>query len=566
MLASVHRLLTRTLSEQISILLYAVLIGVGGGYGAVGFRWLIVLFTSVFFHRSQVQLASYHGLASFYAPIIGGLLVGPLVYFFAREAKGHGVPEVMVAITEKKGIIRPRIVVVKALASAICLGSGGSVGREGPIVQIGSAWGSAFGQLLGVSEQNMKTLVACGAAAGIAATFNAPIGGALFASEIILGSFAITNISAIVISSVLSAAIGRIYFGNFASFPIPHYTVADPLALILFAILGVMGGLYGLVYIRVLFVFEDLWDRLKNIPEWVKPAIGGIGLGVVGFFYPQIFGVGYTTVEQALTNHIVLGTLLILMVLKLLMTSLTIASGGSGGVFAPGLFMGSMLGGAFGIILKWIFPHMAVSDGVFAAVGMAAVFAGTAHAPITAMVMLFEMTGNYQLILPLMLAAVIATTVSSRIQKDTIYTMKLVRRGLDIIRRREPDRLSSVLVREAIRADKLSLQATVTLDEAWDILKDSKEWFVGVRDAQGILLGSVAKAQILERIQLGHDEDLVSSLLPVKTGRISANSTLGEASNLMNDLRTTYLVVEDDRHIPIGIIGSSDIVRAYNQN
>ena len=441
---------SKNFSEQTTLLIYAAVIGVGGGYGAVGFRWLINEFTFLFFQQNQTELASFHGIRTLFVPIIGGLMVGVLVHFFAREAKGHGVPEVMYAVTEKKGVIRPRIVVFKAFASAICIGSGGSVGREGPIVQIGAAWGSTFGRILRIREHYLKTLVACGAAAGIAATFNAPIGGALFSFEVILGNFAIANVSAIVISSVLSAAIGRIYFGNIASFPVPHYHVSGISILVLFAILGIIGGLYGAAYSRVLLFFENLWDKIKTVPEWLKPAIGGVFIGTVGYFFPQVLGVGYPTIEKALLAHFDLGMLLILLVLKLLMTSITIASGGSGGVFAPGLYQGAMLGGAVGIVFKVMFPHIQISDGVFAAVGMSTVFAGSAHAPITAMIMLFEMTGNYQLILPLMLATVIATTVSTKINRESIYTMKLAKRGFDIIRKRASNPLSSFLVEEAI--------------------------------------------------------------------------------------------------------------------
>ncbi len=564
MLSSVNRALNRVLSEQITLLIYAVIIGIGGGYGAVAFRWMITKFTYLFFHQTQAQLASFHGIRSFFVPIIGGLIVGPIVYFFAREAKGHGVPEVMVAITQNKGLIRPRIVIVKALASAITLGSGGSVGREGPIVQIGSAWGSTLGQLLHVSERTIKTLVACGAAAGIAATFNAPIGGALFAFEIVLGSFELANVSAIVISSVISAAIGRVYFGNFASFPLPHYTVTTTVViLLLFAILGIMGGLYGFFYIRVLFVFEDFFDRLKKIPEWLKPAVGGIGLGVIGYFFPQLFGVGYPTVEHALTNHLALGLLIALLFLKLFMTSLTLAAGGSGGVFAPGLFMGSMLGGAYGLILKMIFPHLPVSDGVFAAVGMAAVFAGSAHAPITAMVMLFEMTGNYQLILPLMLASVIATAISVRISRESIYTMKLKRRGVDILRKRNPDRLAAVLVNEIMPKERLTINGELTLREALKVIAKTPEWFANVNDSRGNILGSVARSQILEGIQLGFGETMLLTLLPDKIGHIHEEATLSEATTMMNDLNTTYLLVVDGNDVAKGVIGSSDIVHAY---
>jgi CIC family chloride channel protein len=560
-----YQRMSKFFSEQTTLLIYAAIIGIGGGYGAVGFRWLINEFTYLFFRHTQTQLASYHGIRTLFVPIIGGLLVGLMVHFFAREAKGHGVPEVMFAVTEKKGVIRPRIVIFKALASAICIGSGGSVGREGPIVQIGSAWGSTFGRLLKIRDHHLKTLVACGAAAGIAATFNAPIGGALFAFEVILGNFSRTNISAIVISSVLSAAIGRAYFGNSASFPIPHYHVSGIAILFLFAILGIIGGLYGAAYTRVLLFFENLWDNIKKLPEWVKPAIGGIFIGAIGYFFPQVLGVGYPSVEKALLAHFSLGMLLILLVLKLLITSITLASGGSGGVFAPGLYQGAMLGGAIGLLFQMWFPNIHISDGVFAAVGMSTVFAGSAHAPITAMIMLFEMTGNYQLILPLMLATVISTTVSTKINRESIYTMKLMKRGFDVIRKRAADRLSSFLVEEAMHPEKLCLQAAMTLEEAYLKFENSTEWFATVRDENAQLLGSISRAQVLEELQHHHNSRTVMSILPEKFGHVSAKSTLSEASQLMNQLGFNYLLVMDEHFNHIGVIGTSDIIRCYKE-
>ncbi|PLS08472.1 chloride channel protein [Neobacillus cucumis] len=562
---SLNHRMSKALSEQTTLLIYAAIIGIGGGYGAVGFRGLINYFTYLFFGRIQNEIGTYHGVRTLFVPIIGGLIVGLLVHFFAKEAKGHGVPEVMYAVTKKKGSIRPRVVVIKALASAITIGSGGSVGREGPIVQIGAAWGSTLGRFMRIREHHLKTLVACGAASGIAATFNAPIGGALFAFEVILGNFSMANVSAIVISSVLSAEIGRDYFGNTASFPIPHYHVSGILILLLFAVLGIIGGLYGAAYARTLVFFENLWDRIKSLPEWIKPATGGIIIGTLGFFFPQVLGVGYPSVEKALMAHFDLRMLLILMVLKLFITSITIASGGSGGVFAPGLYQGAMLGGAVGLIFQMLFPSMQISEGVFAAVGMSTVFAGSAHAPITAMIMLFEMTGNYQLILPLMLATVIATTVSTRINRESIYTMKLMKRGFDIIRKRTTDRLSSFLVEEAIHPEKLCLQDTMTLEQAYTKFENSDEWFATVRDKEENLLGSVSKAQILEELRCNHGNGLILSILPKKIGHVSSKATLSEASKIMNQLGLNYLLVIDKNYNQIGVIGSSDIIKCYKE-
>ena len=560
-----HGRLARRIPEHTLMLIYAAIIGVGGGYGAVGFRGLIALVTRLGYGVDQVQLASFHGFRALVVPAIGGLLVGLIVYFFAREAKGHGVPEVMYAITEQKGIIRPRIVIAKAVASALSIGSGGSVGREGPIVQIGSAWGSTFGQWLGLRESQVKTLVACGAAAGIAATFNAPIGGVLFASEIILGSFAITNLGSIVVASVLSATIGRIYFGDFASFPIPSYSVSGVPVLIAFVVLGLLGGLFGVLYTRVLYLFEDLWDAIKALPDWVKPAIGGLILGGIGYFFPQVFGVGYPTVEGALLSSFGIGTLLLLLVLKLLATSMTISSGGSGGVFAPALFMGSMLGGAFGLVVLAAFPGLGVSAGAFAVVGMAAVFAGSARAPITAIVMLFEMTGNYQLILPLMLATVVGTTEAAIIEKESIYTLKLSRRGVDIIRKRSADRLSSILVEEAMRPLTLEISESMALSEAAKQFEQGSESFAILRADDGSAKGIVSRSQLFEQL-LGMKGNLdLHTLNPLKTGCVLKRSRLADASKIMTDLSVSFLLVLDEEGDPAGIIDANAIVASYGR-
>jgi len=548
------------------MLIYAALIGVGAGYGAVGFRALIGLFNHLAFGVSQAQLASYHGYRVLFVPIIGGLLVGLIVHFFAREAKGHGVPEVMYAITEQHGVLRPRVVVVKALASSICIGTGGSVGREGPIVQIGSAWGSTFGQLIGVGENQLKILVACGAAGGIAATFNAPIGGVLFGAEIVLGSFMISNLGAMVVTSVIAAAIGRAYFGDFASFTMPPYAVSGIPILSAFVVLGIVGGLFGVFYTRVLYLFEDFWEGLRRLPEWVKPATGGIVIAATGFFLPQVMGVGYPSVDAALGGKLGLGLLLALLAGKLFLTSATLGSGGSGGVFAPGLYMGSMLGGAFGVILHLLIPSLPVTGGAFAMVGMATVFASSARAPITAIVMLFEMTGDYNLILPLMLATVIGTAIASVIEEQSIYSFKLVRRGFDIIRKRRPDRLSAILVEEAMRPLVVRLTDTLKINDAILELDRSGESLAALQTADGHMRGLISRHQLFEELShwRGGNRKL-KRITPLKTGSVLGKFPLAEASKIMSQLHVPFLVVLGEEGDPVGILDTDDIVRAYSR-
>ena len=356
-------------------------------------------------------------------PALGGLIYGPLIYFFAREAKGHGVPEVMLAVAQRGGRIRPVVAVVKSLASALCIGSGGSVGREGPIVQIGSALGSTVGQALRMSDDRVRTLVACGAAGGIAATFNAPIAGVFFALEVILGEFTTRAFGVVVISSVTAAVIGRAAFGDVPSFPVPAYELVNVGEFGLYALLAVLAGVIGIVFTRTLYAFEDFFDGIR-MPEYLKPVPGGLCLGLIGVFLPQVFGVGYQAMSQALSGEYALGLLVILLAAKIVAVSLTIGSGGSGGVFAPSLFIGAMLGTAFGTAANALLPGFTAPPGAYGLVGMAAVFTGAARAPITAVIILFELTGDYRIILPLMLAVVLSTLVSEALSRDTIYTLQ----------------------------------------------------------------------------------------------------------------------------------------------
>ena len=277
-----------------------VLVGLGAGLGAVAFRYLINGFTYVFFDVVRPALAPALGPAAVVPlPALGGLLFGPLIYFFAREAKGHGVPEVMLAVAQRGGRIRPAVAVVKALASALCIGSGGSVGREGPIVQIGSALGSTVGQVFRMSDDRVRTLVACGAAGGIAATFNAPIAGVFFALEVILGEFTTRAFGVVVISSVTASVIGRAAFGDVAAFPVPAFQLVNVGEFGLYALLAVIAGALGVGFSRTLYAFEDWFDAIP-MREYLKPVPGGLVLGGLGLFLPQVFGVGYPAMDSAL--------------------------------------------------------------------------------------------------------------------------------------------------------------------------------------------------------------------------------------------------------------------------
>jgi chloride channel protein, CIC family len=422
----------------------AVLIGAGAGLGAVAFRYLIYFVTWLATGHDQFGQQGYSasthlpwlGLAFFVViPVLGGIVYGPLIYRHAREARGHGVPEVMLAVAENGGRIRPQVSVIKALASALCIGTGGSVGREGPIVQIGSALASTLGQWTKMPENRMRILVACGAAGGIAATFNAPVTGVFFGVEIILREFSVDALFTVMLSAMLADVVAIQFLGSgrfLSGFP-SGVALVHPRSYLLVAVLAVAAGLIGLMFKTVLYKTEDLWDLWwKGRPEWARPAIGGVALGLLLLALPQMYGVGYPVMFKAFAGDYVLWFLLVLAAGKIMACSLTLGIGGSGGVFAPSLFVGATSGMAFGLAVGHIFGSGAGQPALYAAVAMGAVFASAARAPLTSVSSVVEMTGDYALTLPVMLAVAIATATSRALSYGTIYTTKLLRRGLDI--------------------------------------------------------------------------------------------------------------------------------------
>jgi chloride channel protein, CIC family len=432
--------------SRAGLFVIATLVGAGSGLGAVAFRYLIYFVTWLATGHVQFGQAGYAGSAhlpwlglGFFVviPVLGGLVYGPLIYRYAREARGHGVPEVMVAVAERGGRIRPQVSVVKAVASAVCIGTGGSVGREGPIVQIGSALASAFGQWTRMPENRMRILVACGAAGGIAATFNAPVTGVFFGVEIILREFSVDALFTVMLSAMLADAIAIPFLGDgrfLSGFP-SGIRLAHPQDYLLIAVLAVVAGLVGLGFKAVLYKMEDGWDRLWGTrPEWARPAVGGLALGLLLLALPQMYGVGYPVMYKAVAGDYVLWFLIVLAAGKILACSLTLGIGGSGGVFAPSLFVGATSGMAFGEIAQHAFGPAAGPPALYAAVAMGAVFTSAARAPLTSVASVVEMTGDYALTLPVMLAVAIATAMSRALSYGSIYTAKLLRRGTDIDR------------------------------------------------------------------------------------------------------------------------------------
>lgn len=560
----------------------ALIVGIGTGLGAVAFRFLIKGVEWIGYDWFPTIIQGWGNAYVVLIPAIGGLIVGPMIYFFAREAKGHGVPEVMEAVALRGGRIRPIVAVVKSLASSISIGSGGSVGREGPIVQIGSALGSTLGQKLGLSDDRIRNLVACGAAGGIAATFNAPIAGVVFALEIILGQFSVRYFSSVVVSSVTASVIGRAVFGATPAFHIPfEYGINSLWEFAFYPIMGVLAALIGVIFVRLLYWTEDLFAKWKQVPEWVQPAIGGILLGGIALAYPgltgiswermpQVYNVGYGVIESALANQLTLKVALILLVLKMVVTSLTLGSGGSGGVFAPGLFMGAMFGVAFQLSVKTIFPDIPAPAGAYALVGMAAVFAATAHAPLTAVLILFELTGDYQIMLPLMLTVVIATLVAQNLLKgESIYTLKLTRRGIHLQRGRDVDVLQGVLVDEVMTRNLQTITRDLNLKELAEVFNRTRRHGLAVLDQGGKLWGIVTVSDLERSINNGNPLSTTTvEKIATRSEKLWVtypDENIGQALNKMSlhGFGRLPVVSRDDPDHLVGLIQRRDIVEAY---
>ncbi|PKV97196.1 CIC family chloride channel protein [Amycolatopsis echigonensis] len=528
----------------------AVLIGAGAGLGAVVFRWLITTFTHVFSGHADYSDAGraahpwFPALGPWFlllAPVLAGLVYGPLVYRFAPEARGHGVPEVMYAVAERGGRIPVQVSVVKALASALTIGSGGSVGREGPIVQIGSALGSSLGRLARLPESRLRILVACGAAGGIAATFNAPLAGPFFAMELILRDFAAESFGAVVLASVTASVVGRAVFGNTPFLNLPPFSLRSPVEYLLFVALGLVVGACGVLFTRVLYWIEDLCDRLWRGPEWLRPAVGGVFLGGLLLLLPQMYGVGYPVLQNAVEGKYVFGFLLVLMLGKIVATSLTIGIGGSGGVFAPSLFIGAMAGTAFGIGVHAWLPSVTASPGVYGLIGMGAAFAGSARAPITAVIVLFELTGQYTVILPMLTAIVIATAISRALSRDTIYTLKLRRRGIDLDKHPSARRLADTKVSAVTEPLPEPLRDDLPLEPAAHALALSGHGILPVVDDEGRYQGCATARAVAEAVADDHEGRVgdLAELPPL----VTADSTLADALDALAQAPGTGLPV-----------------------
>ncbi len=593
---TLQRLATR-LGFQRDWYLIALAAGIGTvtAFGAIGFVELIHWAG----HHAEELDHRLPWWALPLAPMLGALLTGMLIYFFAREARGHGVPEVMDAVYRKQSKIRPRVAIVKSLASACTIGSGGSAGAEGPIVQIGSAIGSGIAQLLNVSRDQAGTLLGCGAAAGIASVFNAPIAGVFFVLEILLRDFSLKTFTPIVVASVFSTAVTQAALGRNTAI----FAVNDELAGYVFTlpelpsylVLGLVCGGVAVGFIKMLYLSEDIAERVKVHPI-AKPVIGAALLGVLGLGYllitgqadntgerPPFFANGYPAIVALLdptsfgveSSGVVLNTSVVmlaaLVAFKALATCFTLGSGGSGGVFAPSLFLGAAAGASFGVAMESIgFIPAGGSPAAYALVGMAAVVAGTTHAPLTAILIIFEITRDIYVLLPIMLAAVIATVTAQLVERDSIYSLKLRRRGVLTGSSIDLTILRRISAREVPLAPQVSVRPQ---DPVSKLLKLNREYqvadFVVVGDHNeylGMITSQDVRTAFLEyeAIPLLLIEEIMVQSLPTVTPEEGLDSVMEKFSR--HDVSSLAMVESADGPSKVmGLVTRARLMSRYQQ-
>ena len=549
--------------EPWAVAALAMITGVVGGIGAILFRWMIRAVHTVLIAKT-LQNGPHFLLAA--APCVGLVLVSLITRYGAREVKGHGVPQILESLALRGGKIRPRVGVLGIIAPAITIGSGGSVGREGPIALIGAAFGSTVGQILALPEKYMSLLLAAGSAAGIAATFNAPIAGGFFGLEIVLGSYQIGAIVPVFLAAATGSSVFDAIMGSRAVLATPPYHVINHFAMLFMMGLGFLMALVGVLYTKGLTASEDFFNRV-SLPFWAKAALGGFVVGLIGLFVPQVLGVGYPTMHLALTNQIMWGFLAVLFILKYIATMITMGSGGSGGVFAPSLFLGGMVGGAFGNFLYHISPSLAPHPSIYAIAGMAALFAASAQAPFVAITILLEITGDYHLTAPVMACLAISYVTYNLFTRDSMYTVRLVRRGIKILRGDDIRPMKVISVQSALQPLQDTVFADTPVRVAWQKMTDLNRSFLPVIRAHGGLDGIVTLRDIASVLQNGSERhiDTISSIIRPLPKPVFTHQSLDEAIRYLSLYDVDMLPVQDaQNHQVVGLITRSGILRAYN--
>ena len=559
------------------ISLLAAAIGCAAGLIAFALYDLIGLFTNLaFYHQFSFHFRSpeqsHLGPWVIVIPVIGGLIVGFMAKYGSEKIKGHGIPEAMEAVLTSRSRIEAKVAILKPLSAAIAIGTGGPFGAEGPIIQTGGAVGSLVGQIISMTAVERKTLLAAGAAAGMAATFNTPIAGVILAIELLLFEFRARSFIPLVIASTLATSVRYLLLGQHSMFQIGDVSFGLPIALPYYLLLGLLCGAAAIGFTKLLYWVEDQFERLPISELW-HPAIGALGLGIIGFFVPRVLGVGYDTISDILNNSLTLKLLILIAVFKSLALLISLGSGTSGGLLAPMFMSSAALGGVFAIAINMLVPSAHLSPGAFALVAMGAVFGAASRATFTFIVFAFEITHDFNAILPLMLVCVIADLIAIKYLPSSIMTEKLSRRGLDVHQEFEADLLKQARVRDIMRKDVATLLPEMTLRELGDSLAKGR---AGMNLTRGLpIVNSTGELQALLT-----QSDLLRALEENPDGNITvleaATKTLVVAYEderafdalyrmIQNDVGRLPVVARKNPKQMIGFLNRSNVLSAWTR-
>lgn len=564
---------------KVSIL--AALIGVLAGIAAELLHQLIGLVTNLVFYghfstHIESPLESPLGIFIIIVPAVGGLIIGLMARYGTPLVRGHGIPEAMEAVLLKRSKIHPKVAILKPISAAISIGSGNPFGAEGPIIQTGAAMGSILGQLLHTTTAERKVLLACGSAAGLAATFGTPVAAVIFAIELLLFEFRARSFIPLAIASTIATGVHIVFLGSEPVFSIGAADFGHPINLVFFLILGVLCGGAATLLTRALYKIEDMFHHLK-INTYLWPAIGGLFVGVVGytvphFIYPgvDVFGPGYYVIGNILKNDYTIGFLIVLVVAKASVWLVALGSGTSGGVLAPVFMIGAALGAIFGQVLQQLFPGMDAAPVAFAMAGMAAVFGSSTRATFASIVFAFEMTQSYEAILPVMFASVIADAVVTRLLKTSILTEQLRRGGVLVSHEYEADVLHMVSVSTVMTQDAVTIPHTMTVQELIDKINQrdprlTRHQALLIVDDQDQLSGIITRGDVVKAIEAGRNEETV---LDVGTRNLSVayeDESVREALTRMLTIGVGRMPVvnrKDPKKV-VGYLSRGNIMSAY---
>ena len=561
-------------SDETQLILMAVVVGLLSALGFAMLRTSVETVEAYFFGPLYSFLRLDEGglrlLTLPLLPILGVALLIPLAMIFPGDVGGYGLPRFLEIVNLRGGVIRARNIFLKIVAPALTIGSGGSAGLEGPIAQLGGAIGSNVGQTLGIGGTKMRVLVGAGVAGGIAAAFNAPIAGVLFAIEIVLlGDFEINHFTPLVIAAGVATVTSRMIFGNALMFEVPRYLLVSYWELFFYALLGLLVGVSAVIYIKIFYGIWDFFEQLKVGPL-LRPMLGALLVGCIGIGFPQIFGTGYHHISEAMHGELSWGLLIALPLFKMIATSITLGSGGAGGIFGPSMFIGVMIGGAYGGIVHHFFPELSAPIGAYALVGMGAFLSAAVHAPLTAMFLLFEITNSHEVILPVLFASAMGTVVARVFYRESIDTEALSRRGVALKAGREMTVMNAVSVRDVMRKDFTTVPATLHLEALGQMFRTSAWVYFPVLNRDGRMSGIISLNDIRTIIL---EEELarlvvVGELMTREVITVFPDDTLNRAMELfgLKDIEQMPVVTRKDPRKVVGMIKRQDVIRAYNES